>query len=403
MISRIFKKLLKPKLASPFSSTSNLSYVSGTGTRPLIYKTIGQQLRDITAEFPENYVYSHHEGIRLTYTQFLERAEKMAAGLLSLKFKSEKQARIGVFAPNMIDYYVAQMACSMADLILVNINPAYKKLELEYALQKVECEALLMVSGLKGGDYDDMITKIEPELMHNEPGKINSRKLPYLEYVIKMDNNLNHTGYMSMDELIERGGVEENRAKLRETERRVRPEDPTNIQFTSGTTGAPKASTLTHFNILNNGWLLSERMKYTDKDKICCAVPLYHCFGMVISNLAAITNGCEVVFPAPTFNPQASMQVISDLKITSVYGVPTMFIEYIKEIKRNPGKYDTSSCRTGVMAGSLCPKPLMEESIKHMNLNEMTICYGMTETSPVSFRLGLMTHSISKLAVLEQL
>lgn len=383
MLSKILKKL-KNQTSKKFSS--QLSYVSGTGDRPLIYKTISQQLRDTAEKFPDNYaVYSHHEGIRLTYSEFLERTEKMAAGLLSLKFKS-KNARVGVFAPNMVDYYIAQMACSMADLILVNINPAYKKMELKYALKKVECEALLMISGLMGGDYDKMITKIEPELKHNKPGNIRSRKLPYLEYVIKMDNNLNHTGYMSMDELIERGSDEARLEKMREVEKDVKPEDATNIQFTSGTTGAPKASTLTHFGILNNGWLISERMKYTENDKICCSVPLYHCFGMVLSNLAALTNGCEVIFPDATFNPQASLQMISDFKISSVYGVPTMFIEYLKEIKNNPGKYDTSHCRTGIMAGSLCPKPLMEESIELMNLNEMTICYGMTETSPVSFQ-----------------
>lgn len=394
MLKRILNKIKTPSKTKTFfpqqrsfTSIKNPSYVSGTGSRALIYKTIPQQLRDITNQYPDNFaVCSPHEDTRLTYTELLERVETLAAGLLSLDFKAKRNARVGVFAPNVVDYYVAQMACSMADLILVNINPNYKKMELKYALKKVECEALLMVSGIKHSNYDEMITKIEPELKHNKPGKLRSRKLPDLEYVIKMDNNLSYPGFMSIDEIYEKGNLKENRDRVLAVEKTIKPEDSTNIQFTSGTTGAPKASTLSHFGILNNGWLLAERLRYTEKDKICCSVPLYHCFGMVISNLAAITSGSEVIFPSASFDPKASMQAISDYGITSVYGVPTMFIEYLKEIKANPEKYETETCRTGVMAGSLCPKPLMEETITLMNLEEMTVAYGMTETSPISFQ-----------------
>lgn len=351
-----------------------------------MYKTIGQQLRDITEKYPDRYaVMSEHEGIRLTYSEFLERAEKMAAGLLTLDFKFKKNPRIGVFAPNLVDYYVAQMACSMADMVLVNINPSYRARELKYALNKVECEALLMVSNLKSSNYDRMLKKIAPEVKRCQPGKLKSRKMPYLRYVIKMDNKINSKASFTIEELVSKGTPEAIK-KVHEVEKTILPEDITNIQFTSGTTGFPKASALTHHNILNNGWLLSERVRYTEKDKICCAVPLYHCFGMVLSNMAALCHGAEVMFPAETFDPKASLKLISDYGVTSVYGVPTMFIEYNKEIKENEGKYDTSTCRTGIMAGSLCPKPLMEETIDRMNLTEMTIGYGMTETSPLTFQ-----------------
>lgn len=363
-----------------------ISYDCGIGNRPLLYKTISQQLRETAHKYPTSYaVYSEHEGIRLTYTEFLARAEQMAAGLLSLDYKFEKNARVGVFAPNLVDYYVAQMACSMADLVLVNINPAYRALELKYALNKVECETLLMVSSLKSSNYDEMLKTIAPEIDKHSPGQLNCPELPYLKHIVKIDNKIVNKASISMLDLMAQG-TSSAITKVRELEKKIKPEDITNIQFTSGTTGAPKASTLTHFNILNNGWLISERLRYTEKDKICCSVPLYHCFGMVISNMAALCAGSEVLFADESFNAEASLKVISEKKVTSVYGVPTMFIEYIKHIKANPGKYDMSNCRTGVMAGALCPKPLMEQSIQHMNLHELTICYGMTETSPVTFQ-----------------
>lgn len=258
-------------------------------------------------------------------------------------------------------------------------------MELKYALNKVECETLLMVSNLKSSDYDEMLKQIAPEVDTCQPGELNSEELPWLKHIVKMDNKIVNSSSFTMEDLLAKAN-QETISKVNEVESKISPEDITNIQFTSGTTGAPKASALTHFNVLNNGWLLSERLKYTENDKICCAVPLYHCFGMVLSNMAALCNGSEVMFPDEAFNAEASMKVISEKKVTSVYGVPTMFIEYLKEIKANPGKYDTSTCRTGIMAGSICPKPLMEESIELMNLTDMTICYGMTETSPVTFQ-----------------
>jgi fatty-acyl-CoA synthase len=203
------------------------------------------------------------------------------------------------------------MACSMADLVLVNINPAYRAMELKYALNKVECETLLMVSNLKTSDYDDMLRTIAPEVETCEPGQLQSEELPYLKYVVKMDNKINNKSSFSMDDLISKA-TPEAISRVNQVEQNIKPEDVTNIQFTSGTTGAPKASTLSHFNVLNNGWLLSERLKYTENDKICCAVPLYHCFGMVLSNMAALCNGSEVMFPDEAFNPEASMKVISE-------------------------------------------------------------------------------------------
>jgi len=365
---------------------SHLSYSCGTGSRPLLYRTLGEQFLRTTEIFPDRYaVCSEHEDMRFTYTEFYMRARKLASGLLSLKFKNERMSRVGVFAPNILDYYTAQLACSLADLVLVNINPLYRAHELKYALNKVQCEALLMVSQVKTSNYDEMLQEIAPEIQTSKPGEIHSPELPHLKYVVKMDNK-GGPGYLTIDEIFEAGELSLNIMKLDLKESLIRPEDVTNIQFTSGTTGSPKAATLSHFSILNNGWLLSERLRYTENDKIICSVPLYHCFGMVISNMAALTNGCEVIFPSETFDAAASMKALSDRKATSVYGVPTMFLEYLKHLKANPSKYDLSNARTGVIAGSICPRPLMEDIYTYMNLTDLTVCYGMTETSPVTFQ-----------------
>jgi fatty-acyl-CoA synthase len=366
-----------------FSAAEPMSYFSGKGQIDLLYKTISQQLRDTAAKFPNRpAAFSYHENIELTYRQLLERVEHMAAGLLALDLSP--QARVGVFAPTVIDYYVIQLACSMADLVLVNINPAYRLHELEYAINKVGCEVIFIVSQVKTTNYEKLINDLCPELSTSKVGKINCASVPSLKYVLKLDHKASQ-GFMVSDELLKLGSKSDNLKAMREAEGRIQSEDLTNIQFTSGTTGSPKASCLSHFNILNNGNILAKHIKYTEKDKILCSVPLYHCFGMVMCNLAALCSGAEVLYPHMTFDAIAGLKVASERKATSLYGVPTMFIENISQVEKNPGKFDLSSVRGGVMAGSICPRPLMEKAREILNCKELIIGYGMTETSPLSF------------------
>lgn len=369
-------------LSRRFSTGAKLSYFAGGGTVRIEYKTIAKQLRDTTSLFPDHFaVYSEHEGKRLTYAELLGRVEKVAAGLLGLGL--QRQARVGVYSPTMLDYYVIQLACSMADLVLVNINPGYRLYELEYALNKVECEALFIVSQVKTTNYVDMLQNIAPNIGKVNQGKPMSEKVPSLKFVGKIDKNKTK-GYLTVDEILSLGSSDENIRRLREIEVQTQPEDLTNIQFTSGTTGSPKASCLSHFNILNNGLMIARQVNFNESDKILCSVPLYHCFGMVICNMAVLCSGAEALYPSPTFEPLTSLKVASDKGATSLYGVPTMFIEMINQVERNPGIYDLSKVRGGIMAGSICPRPLMEKSRTFLNCNELCIAYGMTETSPVS-------------------
>jgi fatty-acyl-CoA synthase len=366
-----------------FSQPKQLSYFSGREPLPLLYKTISQQLRETAAKFPNQFaVYSEHESKRITYPELLDRVERMAGGLLGLGLQSK--ARVGVYAPTMLDYYVIQLACAMADLVLVNINPGYMIHELEYALNKVGCEAVFIVSQVRTTNYEDMIHKIAPKVGSVKLGEKLSDRVPTLRFLGKLDQKQSK-GFLLVDDLLKSGNTEENRKKLREIEDHVQAEELTNIQFTSGTTGSPKATCLTHFNLLNNGHILANHCNYTEYDKILCSVPLYHCFGMVMCNLAALCKGVEVLYPHPVFDAAASLKVASEKGATSLYGVPTMFIEEISHFEKSPGKYNLSSVRGGIMAGSICPRPLMEKAREILNCRELTICYGMTETSPISF------------------
>jgi fatty-acyl-CoA synthase len=370
-------------LIRSFSQYQQLSYFSGRGSTALMYKTISQQLRETAAKFPNQFaVYSEHEGRRLTYAELLDRVEALAAGMRGLGLQDK--ARVGVYAPTMLDYYVIQLACSMSDLVLVNINPAYRLHELEYALNKVAVEAVFIVSNIRSTNYEEMMNKLAPKIGDVKMGEKLSDLVPSLRFVGKLDSKP-AKGYLMVDDLVKLGASEENRKKLREIEAGVQSEELTNIQFTSGTTGAPKASCLTHFNLLNNGNILAHQVNYTEHDKILCSVPLYHCFGMVMCNLAALCRGVEVLYPHPTFDALASLKVASEKGATSLYGVPTMFIEEINQMEKNPGKFNLKTVRGGIMAGSICPRPLMEKARELLNCRELIIGYGMTETSPLSF------------------
>lgn len=275
---------------------------------------------------------------------------------------------------------ITQFATAKAGLVLVNINPAYRLSELEYALNKVEAVALITAARFKTSDYLAMIRELAPEIDGATPGGLRAAALPHLKTVIQIGEDA-APGMYGFEEVLARG-AEAGHAAVEALAPTLQFDDPINIQFTSGTTGSPKGATLTHHNILNNGYFIGQTMKYTPEDRICIPVPLYHCFGMVIGNLAAVTHGAAMVFPSDAFDPRATLETIAAERCTSLYGVPTMFIaqlDYPEFVD-----FDLSSLRTGVMAGSPCPVEVMRRVIGSMNMEQVTIAYGMTETSPVS-------------------
>ena len=323
------------------------------------------------------------QGVRWSCRELGEKVDAFAAGLIALGLKPGE--RIGIWSPNNAEWVVTQFATAKAGLILVNINPAYRLAELEYALNKVGCRALVTATSFKTSDYVGMINTLAPELRHARPGHLDAAKLPSLRIVIQIGGDT-VPGAIPFDSVYEKGGDAE-RARLTELAGILQFDEPINIQFTSGTTGLPKGATLTHHNILNNGYFLGEAMPYTEQDKVCIPVPMYHCFGMVIGNLACMTHGAAMVLPGEGFDPLATLQAVADERCTSLYGVPTMFIAELDHPDFK--KFDLSSLRTGMMAGAPCPIEVMRRCIRDMHLTEMTIGYGMTETSPVSTQTAL--------------
>jgi len=340
-------------------------------------------LRETTEKHPDDIaVVSKHQNIRLTYRELLERSEKVAASLIHLGF--EKGDRVGIYSQNNIEWIVTQFATALADLILVNINPAYRANELKYALEKVGCKGLILSPIFKTSNYINILQEIAPEIPNSDGRHVKSATLPDLKVVIRLGKEKTK-GYLNFDDLYE-NHTREDVEKLHRVENNAAPEDPINIQFTSGTTGFPKGATLCHQNILHNGLFVGRRCGYTSKDSICVTVPLYHCFGMVMANLAAVTYGAKLVYPDEGFNAYSSLKAIHEERLTSVYGVPTMFIEMLRVNDEHKGKFDLSSVRTGIIAGSVAPRPILERIINELNCKEITNAYGMTETSPVSFQ-----------------
>jgi fatty-acyl-CoA synthase len=288
--------------------------------------------------------------------------------------------RVGIWSPNNAEWVVTQFATAKAGLILVNINPAYRLTELEYALNKVGCRALITATAFKTSDYIDLLTTLAPELASARPGRLSLAKLPKLEIAIQIGAST-APGFIAFDSIYTMGAAA-HRAHLAELAPKLQFDEPINIQFTSGTTGAPKGATLTHHNILNNGFFIGEAMKLTPQDKLCIPVPLYHCFGMVLGNLACTTHGTAMVYPGEGFDPLATLQTVADERCTGLHGVPTMFIAQLEHPEF--ANFDLSSLRTGIMAGAPCPIEVMRRCMSQMHLSEITIAYGMTETSPVS-------------------
>ncbi len=344
------------------------SYVCGVSDEPLRYQTIGAALDETVADFGERpALIVRHQKLRLNYRELAQRVDAFAAGLLSLGLN--RGDRVGVWSPNNSEWVIAQLATARLGLILVNINPAYRVSELEYVLNKVACRSLILARSFKSSDYVGMVRALDGRLPHLE-----SRIIIGEEAV---------PGFLRFGEVVARA-TPERLSTIKAIGEMLSPDDPINIQFTSGTTGFPKAATLTHHNILNNGRFVTARQRFTEADKLCIPVPLYHCFGMVMGVLGCMTHGAAMVFPDEAFEPGSVLDAVEQEKCTALYGVPTMFIA---ELEHSTFKSrDLSSLRTGVMAGALCPIEVMRRLISEMHMSEVTICYGMTETSPVSLQ-----------------
>ena len=357
------------------------SYVRGPSTPSLAYITIPQLLRDAVSRFgPRDAAIFPEQGIRLSYYDLDRAVDELASGLLALGLT--KGDRVGIWSPNRLEWVLTQFATARVGLILVNINPAYRVGELEYALNKVGCKALIAAQSFKSSNYAEMIREIAPELVECEPGRLHAAKLPHLRSVILMEGTPG-PGVYSFDALRKLGGPAQQ-LRLPEIDRTLGPDDAINIQFTSGTTGMPKGATLSHYNIVNNARFVTDRIHLRETDRLAIPVPLYHCFGMVMGVLGAVSKGAAMVFPGEGFDPAQTLDVLSKERCTAVYGVPTMFVAMLEDLERTPR--DLSNMRTGVMAGAPCPVEVMQRVNSEMNMGEVTICYGMTETAPVSFQ-----------------
>lgn len=354
------------------------SYEHGASDLAMIGETIGRHFDRTVARWPDRpALIVRRQGVRLSWWQLAEKVDAFAAGLVALGLQPGD--RVGIWSPNNAEWVITQFATAKAGLILVNINPAYRLAEVEYALNKVGSKALITATSFKTSDYIGMINALAPELATSHPGELHSATLPALKSVIQIGDS--DAGTFAFEKIAHLGH-DQHRARLKELDLLLQFDDPINIQFTSGTTGQPKGATLTHHNILNNGWFIGEVMRYSEHDAVCIPVPMYHCFGMVIGVLACLTHGSAIVFPGEGFDPLAALQTVAEERCTSLYGVPTMFIAELDHPEF--AGFDLTSLRTGIMAGAPCPIEVMRRCIRDMHLTEMTIGYGMTETSPVS-------------------
>ena len=346
----------------------NLSYVHGVGTTPLLADTIGGALNRAAERWDDcDALVACHQQLRYSYRELRDEADRAARALMALGV--QRGDRVGIWSGNRAEWMITQYAAAKAGAILVNINPAYRLRELEYALRHSGVSVLITARGFRSADYVEMLLRLAPEL-------------PALRNVVYLGPDAQPGGIVWADFLELANRTEAGELEARETA--LQFDEPVNIQYTSGTTGSPKGATLSHHNILNNGYFVGEVLRYTEHDRICVPVPFYHCFGCVLANMAAVTHGSAVVIPGESFDPDATLRTIEAERCTSIYGVPTMFIAQMEHPRFRSAQLDT--LRTGIMAGAPCPIDVMRQVIGRMHVPQVTICYGMTETSPVSFQ-----------------
>jgi fatty-acyl-CoA synthase len=358
-----------------------LSYVAGATDDPLKFITIPQLIDRACARYGSRTgaIFAANN-TTLSWYELRERSDAVAAGLLALGVK--RGDRVGIWAPNRAEWLYVQFGTARIGAILVNINPAYRSSELEYALNKVECKVLVMARRHKSSDYVDMLRALAPEI-DDEKGTLRAAKLPRLEHVVLLDDGPAPHSAKPFAALMSLAGPG-HRSRLETLAAALDPDDAINIQFTSGTTGSPKGATLSHFNVVNNARYSAKAMALAAEDRLCIPVPLYHCFGMVLGVLCCTAVGASMVFPGESFDAEATLSAVARYKCTALHGVPTMFIAQLEH--PNFSSYDTSSLRTGIMAGAPCPIETMRQVIDRMRMREVTIGYGMTESSPISFQ-----------------
>lgn len=367
-------------------SPKRLSYISGTSQTPLLGITIGDLFDQTAAQYPSNEaLIVYHQNIRWTYQQLQEKVNECARALITIGL--QKGDRIGIWSPNRFEWLVTQIATAKVGAILVNINPSYRLNELQYALNQSGCKMIVIADQFKQSNYTQMLYELAPELHACVPGQLRSKELPQLSTVIRLHEE-SSAGMYSWNDLLQQA-TQTSEEILASRQANLAFDEPINIQYTSGTTGYPKGATLSHHNILNNGYFVARTMNFSHQDRLIIPVPLYHCFGMVMGNLGCITHGATMIYPSEGFEPDKVLLAAEQEKATAIYGVPTMFIAELEHA--NFAKHDYSSLRTGIMAGSPCPIEVMKSVQSKMHMSEVQIAYGMTETSPVSTQTKIDT------------
>ncbi|NNE01841.1 MAG: AMP-binding protein, partial [Eudoraea sp.] len=357
---------------------SAISYSCGLSHEPLLGITVGDKFDEIALQYPDNEaLIVHHQNVRWTYSQLHKKVTACAKALIASGIK--KGDRVGIWSSNRCQWTVLQFATAKVGAILVNLNPSYRIHELEYALKQSGCTMLVIADTFKTSDYHKMVLEIVPELANADVGALSTIKLPELTTVVSLSDNPSK-GMLSWASLMKKSKTCST-ASLEKRQKELSFDDPINIQYTSGTTGFPKGATLSHHNILNNAHFVAKTMKLKESDRIIIPVPLYHCFGMVIGNLGCLTQGATMIYPSEGFEPLAVLQAVEREKATALYGVPTMFIAELEHPEFH--RFDLSSLRTGIMAGSPCPVEVMHKVHTLMHMKDVQIAYGMTETSPV--------------------
>ncbi|MGN7747458.1 fatty acid CoA ligase family protein [Pseudomonas sp. 22515] len=359
------------------------SYTQGNQDKPLLTQCIGDAFDATVARFPEREaLVVHHQALRYTWRQLADAVDQHARALMALGVQPGD--RLGIWAPNCAEWCITQFASAKVGAILVNINPAYRSSELDYALGQSGCRWVICADAFKTSDYHATLQGLLPGLANSQPGALICERFPELRGVVSLALSP-PPGFLAWHALQARAEAVSGEA-LAARQAQLRCDDPINIQYTSGTTGFPKGATLSHSNILNNGYMVGESLGLTEHDRLVVPVPLYHCFGMVMANLGCMTHGSALIYPSDAFDPLATLRAVAQEKATALYGVPTMFIAELDHPQR--GEFDLSSLRTGIMAGATCPIEVMRRVIGEMHMAEVQIAYGMTETSPVSLQTG---------------